>query len=311
MISFLALSCQDSIDRENPSIPYAQIGGYQNSDEVSAANLVSKLSFENNLSDKVSNITATTTKNVNYAAGIKGMAYDGSSSESRYFVGDATTAITSLNGFTFSFWMKSANTEAATTPGQGKGAQGIFSIVRPAEFWGGMNLFIENPDSKFPDRIRLKLGVENGRSGVEWKGQSIMMNIDNQINKWIYVTFTYDPKQSKVSAYINGEPAGNLTGFAYAPANGAIGSATWFASDPGGAENPKGATGYGDIQMVGTNGKIVFGTHQFQTTPPLNNGSAQDWATSFAGQLDEFRIYKAPLSAAEVISLYKLEKDNR
>ena len=155
--------------------------------------------------------------------------------------------------------MKSANTVSPSTPGQGKGAQGIFTIVRPTEFWGGINLFIENPDTAFPDRIRLKLGVENGRSAVVWRGQSVIMNIDGQKNKWIHVTMTYDSTTSKVSCYLNGEPASNLNGFAYAPANGLIGSAPWFSDDPGSIDNTKNVPGYGVLQMVGTNGKIVIG----------------------------------------------------
>ena len=138
-----------------------------------------------------------------------------------------------------------------------------------------------------------------------------MMNIDGNKNKWIYVTISYDPVTSRVSAYLNGEPAANLTGFAYAPAEGLNGSAPWFADNPGGIDNPDGAPGYGAIQLVGTNGKVVLGTHQFDTNPPQNNGSPQDWATSFAGMLDEFRIYNTPLKSADVNALYKLEKDNR
>jgi hypothetical protein len=52
-------------------------------------------------------------------------------------------------------------------------------------------------------------------------------------------------------------------------------------------------------------------THQFETTPPQNNGSQQDWATSYAGLLDEIQVYNAPLSDNEVKALYLLEKDNR
>ena len=303
--------CEDSIDRENLPVAYAPIGGYENSDAVAAANLVTKMSFEDNLGDMKNNLTNPVSTMVGFAAGAKGKAYEGSSSEKRYAVSTGSTAITGLSGFSFSFWMKSDNTVDPGTPGQGKGAQGIFSIVRPTEFWGGINIFIENPDSAFPDRIRLKLSVENGRAPVVWRGQSVMMNIDGNRNKWMHITFTYDPTTSRVSAYLNGEPAKNLTGFAYAPANGLDGSAPWFADNPGGIDNPNGAPGYGAIQLVGTNGKVVLGNHQFETDPPLNNGSAQDWATSYAGMLDEFRIYNAPLKSAEVNALYKLEKDNR
>lgn len=311
LMGTLAQSCEDSIDRDNLPVPYAPIGGYENSDDIASANLVTKFSFENNLNDSRTNITNAVGTNVEYGVGAKGNAYNGSDSQKRYAVADVSSAITGLSAFTFSFWMKSANTVDPATPGQGKGAQGIFSIVRPTEFWGGINLFIENPDNANPDRIRLKLSVENGRPGVAWGGQSVMMNIDGSKNKWIYVTIAYDPTVSKVSAYLNGEPAANLTGFAYAPAEGLTGSAPWFADNPGGIDNPNGASGYGAIQMKGTNGKVVIGTHQFDTNPPLNNGSPQDWATSFAGMLDEFRIYNIPLKSADISALYKLEKDNR
>lgn len=311
LLGAVTLSCEDSIDRENLPVPYAAIGGYANSDDIASGNLITKLSFEGDLQDKFNNMTSPAPVMVAYTQGAKGQAYNGSDSQMRYSVENVSQAITKLNAFTISFWMNSANTVDPAIPGQGKGAQGIFSIVRPTEFWGGINIFIENPDNAKPDRIRLKLSVENGRSAVQWKGQSIMMNIDGNKNKWMHITISYDPVTSLVSCYLNGEPASNLTGFAYAPDEGVTGSAKWFADNPGGLNNPNGAPGYGEIQLTGTNGKAVLGNHQFQTIPPLNNGSAQDWATSYAGMLDEFRIYNTALKSSDVIALYKLEKDNR
>lgn len=311
VVSFFVSCNEDSIDKVNAPIPYEPIGGYENSDAIAAANLVTKLSFEDNLTDSKNNISGIAGNNVAYGIGIKGNAYSGSSSQERYAIGVATAKITALNSFTISFWMNTANTVDPATPGQGKGAQGIFSIVRPLEFWGGLNVFLENPDSAFPDRLRLKLGVENGREGVIWRGQGAMMNIDNGLNKWIHVVFTYNSATSMVSAYVDGALAANLSGFAYAPAGGVVGSATWYADNPGGLDNPNNAPKYGGFEMVGTNGKVVFGTHQFETTPPLNNGSQQDWATSFAGLMDEFRIYDVALPLNDVKALYLLEKDNR
>jgi hypothetical protein len=306
-------SCnEESIDKENNPIPYESIGGYENSDDIAKANLVSKFSFENNLTDSKGSITSPLETNIGYAEGAKGNAYNGSNSQERYFVGNASSAITTLNSFTFSFWMNSANTVPdGGSPGVGKGAQGIFTIVRPTEFWGGLNVFIENPDNAFPNRIRLKFSMENGRDGVAWKGQGAIVNIDNNLKKWVHVVFSYDATKSVISAYINGELASNLGGFPYAPATGVNGTATLYADNPGDINNINGAPKYGDFQMVGTNGKIVFGTHQFETTPPQNNGSQQDWATGYAGLLDEFRIYNIALASSDVRFLYKLEKDNR
>lgn len=310
--SFMSIGCMDSIDKDNPAIPYPEIGGYENSDDIAASNLLTKLSFENDFTDKNNNINSAALTKVGYTTGVKGFAYNGSSSEARYAVANASSTITGLNNFTIAFWMKSDNTVSPNPPGQGKGAQGIFTIVRPTEFWGGINLFIENPDTSKPDRIRLKLGVENGRSGVNWKGQSVIANLDGYKGKWVHVAFVYDAKQSKCFVYQDGEPAKNLDGFAYSPAGGALtGYASWFAEDPGSIDNTKKAPLYGDVQLVGTNGKVVFGNHQFETVPPQNNGSQQDWATSYAGQLDEFRIYNTALGSADVMALYKLEKNGR
>lgn len=313
VVSLFFGSCnQDSIDKVNSPIPYEAIGGYDNSDDVAASSLISKFSFENDLTDSKGAITGTVNTNVGFVAGKKGMAYSGSNSQHRYAVGNASAAITGLNDFTFSFWMNTANTVPdGGNPGQGKGAQGIFTIVRPTEFWGGLNFFLENPDSAFPNRLRLKVDIENGRNGVAWGSQGVIVNLDNSLNTWVHIVISYNSTTSKITFYTNGDPSANVSSFAYAPSTGVVGSAPLYADNPGSLDNINNAPKYGAFQMVGTNGKIVFGTHQFDTTPPQNNGGPQGWATSYAGLLDEFRIYKAPLSANEVKALYLLEKDNR
>ena len=312
LVSSVFVSCNDeSIDKENSPIPYEPIGGYENSDEIAKDNLVAKFNFENPIADVKGNSTNAMAPNIGYAEGPKGKAYNGSSTEARYFVADASNAIISLNSYTFSFWMNSANTIDPATAGQGKGAQGIFSVVRPTEFWGGLNVYIENPDSAFPDRIRLKFSMENGRDGVAWRGQGALVNIDGNINKWVHVVFAYNATKSTISAYVNGELAANLGGFPYAPANGVSGTAVLYADNPGSLDNSNNAPKYGDFKMVATNGKIVFGNHQFETTPPQKNGGPQDWATSYVGLLDEFRLYNTALESNDVRSLYQLEKDNR
>lgn len=297
LISPFLISCEDSIDKVNNPIPYEPVGGYETSDEVAAENLVSKISFDNTFTDAKSNVNSIDGSKAGFGTGIKGAAYQGSSTENRFAVGTGTTKVTGLNDFTLSFWLNSANTVPdGGSPGQGKGAQGLFSIVRPTEFWGALNVFLENPDSTKPNRLLLKLSTENGRAGVVWRGQNLVLEIDDLLNKWVHVSFTYNSKTSTITSYVNGV---------------AKKSAVWFANDPGGADNPNNAPKWGVFEMTGTNGKILFGSHQFETTPPLNNGSDQPWATSFVGLMDEFRIYNKALEANEVTALYKLEKDNR
>ena len=108
----LMTNCDESIDRDNLPIPYASIGGYENSDQIASANLVAKLSFEDNLADKTNNVTSPAPVGVEYTTGIKGKAYNGSSSSEKYAVANVSSAITGLNAFTISFWMNSSNTVA-------------------------------------------------------------------------------------------------------------------------------------------------------------------------------------------------------
>jgi hypothetical protein len=48
--SHIFISCnQDSIDKVNSPIAYESIGGFENSDDIAAANLITKFSFENSI----------------------------------------------------------------------------------------------------------------------------------------------------------------------------------------------------------------------------------------------------------------------
>ena len=68
---------------------------------------------------------------------------------------------------------------------------------------------------------------------------------------------------------------------------------------------------YGPLRFVNAT-SMVLGSWQFQTSPSLTtSATAQGWAQSFTGALDEFRIYNRVLTAAELSSLYKLEGAGR
>jgi len=308
-MSLSLVSCGDDDTSSGPTLP--PIGGFNSSDDVSASNLVAKWSFENNVTESKNNLTGTATRAA-YTAGVKGQAWQGSSTEDRYAVINGATAVGALSSFTYSIWINTANTVApGETPGIGKGAQGIFSLVKPDQFWGAMNLFLENPDSEKPNRLLLKLLVENKRTGVVWGSQSPVFNIDDALNTWTHVVFTYDAATSRFSVYQNGILGISLSG-AYSPAAGYPGTLIAYANDPGDATNVNNAPLWGNLDFGGSYSTVLLGSHQFETTPSLTTATTeQPWATSFAGKMDEFRIYKAPLTAAEVNAIYELEKAGR
>jgi len=303
----LMVGCGDD-DKTTYTLP--PIGGYNSSDEVSSSNLVAKWSFDGNLNESVNGLTGTPT-GAAFTAGAKGQAWEGSSTESRYATVDGASAIGALSSFSFSFWINTAGTIAPEVPGQGKGAQGIFALVKPNAFWGAMNLFLENPDASKPNRFLIKLLMENKRSGVVWQSQSPVFNVDNAMNTWTHIVFTYDAATSKMSAYQGGVLGASLSG-PYSPETGYPGTYTVYANDPGDASNMNGAALYGNLDFGGSYSKVLFGSMQFETTPSLTSeAGGQDWATSFAGKLDEFRVYKAALTPAEVNAIFELEKAGR
>lgn len=311
----LLTSCSDNVDTNEP-LEYPPIGSYNTSDDVNAVNLIAKWSFDNSIADTKGGLTGTG-KNVAYTEGIKGQAFQGSKVQERYAVYNNATAVGALSSFSFSFWMKSGQTVPdGGTPGQGKGIQGIFSLANPAGFWGGLNLFLENPDNARPNTLRLKMGIENKR--VAWGGQGPIFNIDGAIDTWIQVVLTYDAVTSRYTVYKNGEKGTtSIYGTPYGPFTDLNGSCILYGDNPGGPDgsnaNINNAPLYGALVFATPNlSQLVIGSNQFSTSPSLTTTHGDEgWATDYAGMLDEMRIYKSALNASEVVALYKLEKTNR
>jgi hypothetical protein len=302
-------SCGDDDENNNFTLP--PIGGYNTSDEIASNNLVAKWSFEGNTTESKTG-TAGTATNAAFTAGAKGQAWEGSSSQARYAIYNGLTGVGGVSNFTVAFWMNSAGTVAnGDTAVQGQGTQGIFSLVKPDQFWGGINVFLENPNADFPNRLRLKYLIENKRTGVVWQSYSPLVNIDDSMNEWIHVVLTYNASTSKLSSYINGIAATSVEG-PYSPEGGFPGSYIAYANDPGDLANVNGAALWGDIDFGGSYSQVVLGSHQFTTTPSLTSAhGTEPWSTTYAGKLDEFRVYNSALSGSDVGALYELEKAGR
>jgi len=306
VLALIAISV--SCSKSNNDVQLPPIGGYNSADEVAAANLVAYWSFDGNLTETKQNLAGTGT-NTAFATGKKGQAYQGSSTEARYAIYDAGTGVPALDSYSFSFWMNSDTMKLPLAdPTQGHGAQGIFTLVNSTDFWGGINIFVENRDDAHGDSLRLKIFTNNTRAGVVWKGQSPIIWIPAARNQWVHVVATYDAASSRFTAYINGAVAGKLE-VPYGPV--AAGTYIQYANDPGSLDNTNGAPLQSDMVLPAAT-KMAIGTHQFTTTPPLNTGGTpQPWATTYAGLLDEFRIYNKALSSSEVNSLFQLESAGR
>ncbi|WP_316634690.1 LamG domain-containing protein [uncultured Flavobacterium sp.] len=286
LASSLFVSCEDSIDKVNSPIPYESIGGYENSDDIAAAHLVSKFSFDGNITDSKNNITDGSGTNVSYDTGIKGDAYKGSTSS---FIAYNTVGnpIVNLKSITVSMWIK-------TDPHTG-GAQSLFMLPKKTDFWGNIFTLIEGtgPATTMLMKNHIQKDVT---PSIPWAGQFIEHAganvLPNMFGAWKHLVWTYNGTSSTYSIYVDGQKL-NI------PAS----ISKRYASDPltGGAP-------YGELANSEVS-KFIIGGYQQHLGAPW--GNADGWMLHYTGLMDEFRIYDTPLTDNEVVALYKLEKDKR
>lgn len=244
--------------------------------------------FENNLNDQGEDTLTPTGVKVTYVTGVNGQAAQ--IGDGGYIllpaIGDTTNyengyqgfpadTLSSLGSYTLSFWMN------GTGPVQG-GAQGLFSISNSKEFWGNLDLFLENfKDDADPSIAYLKIHMFNysgSGNGEQWNETKI----PKVLNKWTHIAITYNATTSALNVYADGQ-----------------------VTD---IKNKILADGkYGPLKFQNFAG-MVLGTYQFQTTPSLTNHGPESWAKSFNGALDQFRLYNRALSDAEINDLYTSKK---
>ncbi len=246
-------------------------------------------SFENNLTDGGENSLTPTSNAVTYVAGVTGQAaqigadgyillkaatdtvvYDNE------FVGIPADTLKNLGSFTFAFWMNGVGPVK-------DGAQGVFSISNSAEFWGNLDMFLENQDNGNEAFFKIHMFNANAPSGngEQWNE----VKVANVYNKWTHIAVVYDAATSALSLFADGAATG-------------IANKKLTFSD---------GSDYGKVRFANFNG-MVLGTHQFQTAPSLTNHGPEGWAKSFNGALDQFRIYNRALSSAEIDDLYTTKK---
>jgi hypothetical protein len=270
-ICICASSCLKKNDASDyaPSKPY---GGYSSSREIAPNNLVAYWAFEGGLADSAGGLTGTNT-GTTFTAGKKGQALKVGGSN-YYLLGNPGTTIPNLKAFTVAFWM---NAPRNTSYGYG-----IFSLNNPTDFWGSLDIYLDNGSTADTAQFRVHINNNN-------VGQFPGFKLGGAWDKWVHIAITYDSSATTGTNFV-------------VYANGSSVYSTLLKN---------GAANYGPLKFPGPT-KMVIGTWQFQTNPSLTTAaSAQSWAGSFNGSLDEFRIYSKPLKAADVSALFKLETVGR
>lgn len=253
-------SCQKDFDPSSYA-PALNIGGYTSANEIAPGNLVAHWAFDESLIDSVSNTMGTNT-GTSFSIGVKGKALQGAANG--YALSVPSSKITGLTSFTLTEWIN--------TPPPSNGIIGIFSLSNKSEFWGNLEIFIENNSTN--ENGKLRIHINNGGDKTY-----AVDNVLNLFGKWVGLAVSYDATTGMVKVYVNGSTvsSGTVAGLA------------------------------GPLAFTNS-GNLVFGTVQFQTTPSQTTSTGkQDWASYLTGQIDEVRIYDKALSAEEIGSLAKLE----
>jgi len=241
--------------------------------------LKSQIAFDESPNDGGENkLTATDVKNVTYVDGVSGKAAKfGDGGYILYkAIGDTVVypnefkavpadTLANLGSFSLAFWMNGVGPVK-------DGAQGLFSLSNGKEFWGNLDLFLENNDNGSEAFLKVHMfnaGVSSG-NGEEWSE----IKIPGALNKWTHIAVVYDASTSKLNVYSDGVAVI--------------------------ADKALGGGSYGKVKFNNFNGMVV-GTYQFQVDPSLTEGAAaQSWAKSFNGAIDQLRIYNRAITASEV-----------
>lgn len=226
--------------------------------------------FENNAGDSGQFRALSVAKNITYVAGINGQAAQ-IGVDGYLLMATIHDSLKIPGSFTLAFWMKGVG------PVQG-GAQGLFAISNTKEFWGNLELFLENwsgPEAYLKVHM-FNSGVASG-NGEEWSE----IKIPNVFNKWTHIAVTYNETNSQLIIYSDGQPVLTKT---------------------------LGGGNYGKVKWKDAGG-MVIGTYAFQTTPTQANHGAEAWAKSFNGALDQVRFYiTKALTPAEITDLFTNKK---
>lgn len=293
VLTTIITSCKKKDDAVD--VPLPTIGGYNNSNEVGAANLKAHWTFDGSLNERISTTAATTSLRTTFLAGIKGQAVKLDSGYILY------PTIAALNGdiasFTTSTWILTQN------QGDGSRPTGVFALTLGAakqNDWndGPILLSLENGrPTAYNDTLVIKSNIATTKGGSLLKGDNIndygVRETDFKTvkgaNKWVHIVTRWDGVGSFIDFFANGVLVSN-NNFRFREAGG---------------------IGFGAMTLpAATNTQVLFGGY-----PNTSNGfplsPLQGFQGLFRGNIDEARFYNKALSQSEISALYELEKVGR
>jgi hypothetical protein len=280
-------SCSKSSD---DATPLPSIGGYNSADEVGSSDLIAYWPLNGSGVESKSNTPPSATVGATYESGVKGQGVKLTAGYMKY--PSIASLATSLPSFSMSAWVKVVN--------NGASASVFLTLAKPADWAGNINFSAETGREIATDSIQFKGYLKStnalgGQDSVNITHLDPWMVADNVTTPgkhvafpntvggtWAHAVITWDGLTRLFKVYCNGVKISNPAWEQRGTPDG-----TLLAFD-----TPT-------FPIIGAYSTFVDGT------------TTDSWNKSMTGSIDEMRVWKKALSAADVNSLYELEKAGR
>src|ERR1035437_36611 len=269
LLTFVITSCKKKADVGLP-----QIGGYNNSDEVGAANLVAYWNFDGNQNEIKSGTAATSSAGATYTSGVKGQAVK---LDSGYVFYNAIPALNSMTTFSVSAWVMVRNNGGPANSFTSM----IFQTSKPGSTFGNINLGLETSWKPATNDTLVVHGwytdppggLQDNRNDPY--GTPSVGAVLDTAGKWINIIMTVDNSNPvNFLIYANGKSIG--------------------------AYNQRGTSVYTPL----TPSHVIIGG--WLNNVPGQPHTSDTWPHAFVGSIDEVRVYNKALSTGEITALYQL-----
>ncbi len=204
-------------------------------------------------------------------AGISGQAMKGASGKYIKYAKPNDWAIKATS-FTVAFWAKGNGQTLNNSGTNGPEAVFAFGSAHNAADWPNTTFLIFEGDN-VKCAIKFYIYSKTGDNWFTWEGANMIAGIRD--NQWRHYVFSYDASNSKMTLYINGV-ANPIT-------------PTWGT--------------HGAIN-IDNNAITELRIGRGPRTDGDADGSGGWMQSSWKGELDQFRMYSAALTAAQVSALY-------
>ena len=286
-IAFSACTKADYGDNVVKGDPPPVPGGYINSSEVAADNLLAYWNFDDTKAETKSNATPLVDSNSSYIKGIKG---DGLHLNKGYLLYPTIPALSSANAISsvsVSLWMQIAN--------NGSTFSELFTIARDTtkenDWLSILNMGVETGQSVSNNFIDLHTWIGSYPSGTRKGGDNIndygAVGVDYQrvpaTSNWIHYVMRYDGPSENIDLFANNIRVSN--------------------------NNFRNRGGLGPLVMP-TPTQVLFGAFSNNSAHfPLSG--TQGFHGFLNGSIDEVRVYSKALTDVEISALFKLERQGR